>query len=345
VFKVQDDIANAVVQALQIKLMGGELSRQKGGTQNLEAYQLYLRALSSHHQLTESSLDAAGEYLDRAIKLDPSYGGAWALLARNTAYKTSNGSLDAAEGYERTRQLAQHAVQLSPDLADAHAWLAFVFMVVDRDWAAAETELQRALAIDPTNPTALWQAAHLSSTLGRWDDAERQFRAALARDPLNPLPLVQLADVYYKTGRYVESEGMYRKVLELAAGAPWIRMYLGAALLQQGKAEAALAMVQREADEGWRLLILPIVLQANGRQAEADEALKALIARWADNKAYYIAMNYAYRGDHDLALQWLERASEQKNYILLGIVGNPLFANLADDPRYKAILRKMKLPE
>ena len=81
VFKVQDDIANAVVQALQIKLAGGELSRRKGGTQNLEAYQLYLRAVSALNQIHPSSLDAADEYLDQAIKLDPSYGMAWAVLA------------------------------------------------------------------------------------------------------------------------------------------------------------------------------------------------------------------------------------------------------------------------
>ena len=79
---------------------------------------------------------------------------AWALLAFNALLKTLYGSLDAAEGYERARQLAQHALQLSPDLAEAHASLVWVLML-NWDWAAAETELQRALAIDPTNPTAL----------------------------------------------------------------------------------------------------------------------------------------------------------------------------------------------
>ena len=106
---------------------------------------------------------------------------------------------------------------------------------------------------------------------------------------------------------------MYRKVLELAPGVAWFHQAIGAALLQQGKAEAALAMVQQDVDEGSRLLFLPIMLQANGRKAEADEALKALIARWADRGAFYVAMNYAYRGDHDLALQWLERAYQQKD--------------------------------
>ena len=155
------------------------------------------------------------------------------------------GVLDPAEGNERVRQLAQHALQLSPDLVDARASLVWVLML-NWDWAAAETEAQRALAIDPTNPNALRAAGQLSSTLGRWDDAERQFRAALARDPLNPLTICGLGDVYYRTGRYAEAEVMYRKVLELAPGSRWIHQVIGAALLQQGKAEAALAMVQQE---------------------------------------------------------------------------------------------------
>jgi hypothetical protein len=123
-------------------------------------------------------------------------------------------------------------------------------------------------------------------------------------------------------------------------------MAIGTALLQQGKAEAALAMVQQEGDEAQRLLYLPIILQANGRQAEADEALQAQIAQWADRGAVFVAQTYAYRGDHDLALQWLERAYQQKEALLsYYIVREPLLKNLADDPRYKAILRKMNLPE
>ena len=110
IFEVQDDIANAVVQALQIKLAGGELSRRKGGTQNLESTEWYLRARSALYQHTRSSIDAASEYLDEAIKLDPSFGVAWGRLAHTVHRKVVLGSLDAAElGYERARQLAQHA--------------------------------------------------------------------------------------------------------------------------------------------------------------------------------------------------------------------------------------------
>jgi TolB-like protein/Flp pilus assembly protein TadD len=345
IFKVQDEIANAIVQALQIRLAGGEVSRRKGGTLNLDAYQLYLRAMSAVNQNTKESLDAAGVYLEQAIKLDPGYGMAWYALATVVSMKTDNGWLAPTEGWERVRQLAQHALQLSPDLAEAHARLQWAHMSLDWDWPAAKAEGRRALAIDPANPSALMAAGRLSATLGRWDDSERQLRAALVRDPLNTYLIWNLGFTYYRAGRFAESEGLYRKLLELEPGFLWTRSYLGKTLLAQGKAQAALAMVQQEADEITRLWFLPIVLQAAGRQAEADQALKAQIAQWADTGAFFVAMTYAFRGDHDRALEWLERAYQQKDASLDEIVGEPLFKNLADDPRYKAFLRKMNLPE
>jgi tetratricopeptide (TPR) repeat protein len=348
VFTVQDEIASAVVQALQIKLSGGELSRQKGGTQNLEAYLLGLRAEGAVIQNTPSSLDAASEYLDQAIKLDPNYAWAWSRLATITLLKTTNTSLAAAEGYERARQLARHALQLSPDFVDAHVRLAFLNLY-EWDWAAAEIEGQRALEIDPTNDQALFFAGNLSYALGRWNEAERQFSRARIRDPLNSYFIYGLGGLYCKTGRFAEAEAMYRRLLELAPGFVPARGKFGQALLADGNPEGALAMAQQSVGglygEGGEQLFVPIALQANGRQSEADALLKAEIPRWADRGAYFVAMNYAYRGDRDLALQWLERAYEQREPALSYIVGEPLFKNLADDPRYKVFLRKMKLPE
>ena len=236
------------------------------------------------------------------------------------------------------RQLAQHALQLSPDLAEAHAALMYVHRTLDWDWAAAESEGQRAFAIDPTNPDALDVAATLSYTLGRWDDAERQLRAALVRDPLNTFVLTDLAMTYYFAGRFAEAEGMYRKVLEQAPHSAFAPSWLGMTLLAQGKPEEALAMVEQEVDEGDRLAYLPIVLQAVGRKAEADDALQAQIAQWANTCAVCVARTYAYRGDRNRALEWLERAYKQKDVSLVLIVGEPLLKNLADDPRYKAFL-------
>jgi tetratricopeptide (TPR) repeat protein len=161
---------------------------------------------------------------------------------------------------------------------------------------------------------------------------------------LNPYLTWNLAFAYYRAGRLQESEALYRKLLEAEPGFLWTRSYLAKVLLAQGKPDAALAMVQQEADEATRLWFLPVILQAAGRQAEADEALQAQIARWADTGAFFVAVTYAYRGEHDHALEWLERAYRQKDASLDEIVGEPLFKTMADDPRFKAFLRKMKLP-
>lgn len=344
IFAVQDEIANAIVQALQIQLAGGELSRRKGGTQNLEAYQLFLKARSARGLNNRPSSDAAVDYLEKAIKLDPDYGMAWVLLSNTFSLKVDGGYLPAKEGYERSRQLAQHALKLSPDLVWAHTQLAYIHLRLDRDWAAVENELKRGRDIDPTNSSVLETAGMLSYTLGRWDDAVRQLRAALVRDPVNPYLIWRLGFTYYGAGRFAESESTYRKLLELRPGFLWTRGYLGKTLLMQGKREEALAMVQQEADEAERLNYLPVVLRAAGRQAEADEALQAQIARWADTGAYYVAQSYAYRGENELALQWLERANVQKDAGLIEILGEQMFKGMAEDPRYKAFLRKMNLP-
>jgi tetratricopeptide (TPR) repeat protein len=323
--------------------MGGTLSRQEGGTQNLEAYQLYLRAVSGTLQNTRSSLDAAGKYLELAIKLDPTYGRAWSQVSFVLVNKADNGFVDVTEGYERARQASQRALQLSPELMRARAMLQYILQTFDWDWVAAEAEGRRALAITPTDPDVLNAAGMLSVILGRWDDAERQFRASLARDPLNTYVMFNLGYAYYAASRFADSEAEYRRLLEAEPGFAWGRNYLGLTLLAQGKAREALDVVQQIEDDGERLRLFPIFLQATGRQAEADEALRAQIARWANTGAFFVAMTYAHRGDREQAIEWLERAYKQRDTWLVGITGEQVFKNMADDPRYKAFLRKMNL--
>jgi TolB-like protein len=277
-FQVQDDIANAVVQALQIKLMGGELRRQRGGTQNLDAYQLYLRADNALMQNTSAALDAAYEYSDQAIKLDPNYGMAWLLWANTILLKTENGLLDPNEGYERARQATQHALQLSPELAEAHALLQSILMSVDRDWAAAEAEGQRARAIDPT--AGLQIASLLSIALGRWtrrsDNFRRRSRAIRSIRTCSgrsARPTTARVGCRNPKQRF-ESCSRPRRI---SCGPA--RTSAGRCSLKADRRRACHRA--EEADEGFRAMLLPSVLRALGRDAEADEALKAQIEGWA----------------------------------------------------------------
>jgi TolB-like protein/Tfp pilus assembly protein PilF len=345
IFAVQDEIAGAIAQALQIQLAGGELSRRKGGTQNLDAYQLYLRAVSTRNQGSKSSLATADEYLEQAIELDPSFGLAWQEHAFVVGMQTDAGVLAAMDGYERARQLARHALQISPDLADAQATLSYVSHARDWDWVAAGTEARRALAMDPTNGNAQMAAGFLSITLGHFADAERQLQSVLVRDPLNTNTIWNLGEAYYLSGRFDDAERTFRRLLELAPNYQWTRRALAQTLLARSKPEAALAMAQQMESEDDRLCLLPIALQATGRVTEADAALALLVKNWSGTSAYWIAAVYAYRGDHDLALRWLDIAYEQRGVDITYIVGEPLFSKLAGDPRFKAFLRKMNLPE
>ena len=126
IFAIQDEIAGAIVQALEVRL-SGKLRRPQGGTQNLAAYELYLRAWNGEDWYTESSLDAAERYLQQAIELDPAFSMAWSTLASVYLVKVENGYVDAKEGFARVRQLTQHALQLNPNNAYAHDMLSTIY--------------------------------------------------------------------------------------------------------------------------------------------------------------------------------------------------------------------------
>lgn len=345
IFVVQDEIANAIAQTLQISLQGGTLDRRKGGTRNLEAYQLFLRADAADEQATKESFDAAERYAKQAIELDPDYGLAWDVLSDVASLRADSGFVRSIDGYEQARKIAQHTLQISPELVTARAKLGYIYLAFDWNWTAADAELKRALAIDPTDPSALNFAGILANTLGRWGEAERLLRAAQVRDPLQPYVMWNLANTYYLARRFVESESTYRQLLAMAPSFGWTRPYLGRTLLALGKPSEALTIIEDDPEEVSRLSYLPSVLYALGKRAEAEEALEAQIRAADKIGPVYVAQSFAFRGENDLALAWLERAYTQKDPALVQIVGESLFDRLADDPRYKAFLRKMNLPE
>jgi transcriptional activator of cad operon len=346
IFEVQDEIATAIATALQISLAGGPLSRERGGTRNLDAYKLYLRAQSSVTvDSTETTIKAAQDLLRQAVKLDPNFGLAWALLASMSVALVDNSDLSPAEGYEEARRLAMHAIELSPGVAEPHAILAYLYRR-DWDWAAARTELRLALSADPADPVSLMLDGLLSMTLGQHEKAEHQLRAAVGRDPLFDYANFNLGRELYLRGEYSAAETIFRRLLEISPRFKWTRPYLAKTLLAQGKSQAALdALEPMEADAASKLDYLSVILLANGRNSDADAALQTLIAQHAATDASSIAMTYACRNEKTLALHWLERAYAQKDAGLMEMMGEPLLKNISAEPRFHAILRAMNLPD
>jgi TolB-like protein/DNA-binding winged helix-turn-helix (wHTH) protein/Tfp pilus assembly protein PilF len=346
IFEVQDEIATAIATALQISLAGGPLSRERGGTRNLDAYQLYLRAQSAvTADSTPATIKSAQSMLRQAIKLDPNFGLAWTLLAGMSVPLVDDGDLSPAKGYEEAERLARHAIVISPGVAEPHALLAYLYRTRDWDWAAARRELRLALDADPADPVSLMLDGLLWMTLGQHEKAEHQLRAALDRDPFFNYANFNLANALYLQGKYAEAEAVFRRLLEISPRFKWTRPYLAKTLLAQGKARAALDTLQPMDLDASKLDYLSVVLLANGRAPEAQAALQMLIAQHAATDASCIAMTYAYRNEKQLALQWLEQAYAQRDAGLMQMKDEPLLKNISAEPRFHAILRAMNLPD
>ena len=169
-------------------------------------------------------------------------------------------------------------------------------------------------------------------------------RKSIERDPLRMDAYLWLANLLTAVGRYAEAEIAIRKYLELDPNSTGWHRWVGENLFLQGKSDEALREMEREPDEGERLAGLSLVYHTLGRRADADSALGLLKKNYAD-ECFTIAKAHAWRGENDLAFDWLDRTYARREPGLADIKLSPYFQRLAGDPRYKAFLRKMNLPE
>ena len=344
IFVVQDDIAGEVVKALKVTLLGTALTT-RSKPQDSEAYNLALQGRFFLERRGQKDLERAVDYFRQSRERDPEYAPAWAGLSQAYARQADYGFVPVADGYRRAREAAEKALALDPQLVDAHLAMGWIHTVYDWDWAAADASFRRALDLEPGNAQALRHAGIQALTLGRWNEAIDLANKAIERDPLRPNSYSNLGLVLLAVNRDTEAEAAFRKALELDPDGALRHLALGRALLLQGKTDAALREMQQETDEIWRLSGLPLVFHALGRRSESDAALAALKSKYAGEMAYQIAEVHAFRGEADLAFEWLERAYDQRDGGVADIKGDRLMRGLVDDPRYKAFLRKLKLPE
>jgi tetratricopeptide (TPR) repeat protein len=311
---------------------------------NPEAYNLTLQGRYSRLQNTPQGVARAIQYYRQALELDPAYAAAWAGLSRAYARQADVGLLPTAEGYRLAREAAQKALALDPESVDVLLSMAWIHATYDWDWEAADASARKALELEPGNADALRVAALLASGLGRWDDALDLSNKSIERDPLRAGTYNNLGNVLLALDRDADAEAALRKALELTPGGSSIHVQIGLALVLQGKAEAGLQEIRAEPDDTVRATGLPLALHALGRSSEADAALAALKEKYADVAAFQIAEAHAYRGEADAAFEWLDRAYSQRDGGLAGIKYSRFLRGLAGDPRYGALLRKLKLP-
>jgi TolB-like protein/Tfp pilus assembly protein PilF len=345
IFKVQDEIATAVVAALKVSLMGRGVPRAPS-TSNVEAYTLYLQAQAIHNagaRLVDE--ERAIDYLLRALRVDRNFARAWASLAR---YRVEAWGYYTSRSYQDTlleaRDAAEKALELDPTLPDAHIAMADVYDL-EWNWKQRDGEIRQALALDPNYALALSDASQSARDQGRFDEALQQAQKAVALDPLQADGYFILATVYFASGRLAESQPAFRQSLDLAPSRSQYHLSYGYMLLAQHDPQAALAQMDQETDERYREVGRALALDALGRTSEADRALVTAETNYGTIVEYLIAAVYAKRNDVGRASDWLDRAFALHDGWLSWVAWDPMLNNLKADARYKALLHKMDMLE
>jgi len=347
IFVVQDEIARAATEALEPKLLGGN-SKQVASTlrsANPEAYQAYLQAkYFSGRGTGKEDLGKALAYAGAAIKLDPKYAPAWALLATVQNMMAQFGLIDVSEGFRKAHDDAERAIALDPTSASAYLALAKTQISYDWDWDAAKTCLTKAAALEPGNDEVFRIHSHLSEVLGNLDEAIKLEEQAVALDPLRANSHLSLGYLLYMAGRYAEAQAALQKALDLNPKAVTVHASLGKVLIAEGNPQRALAEIEKEPSDSGKLMGHALAYHALGREEDSSLALAGLIAKYEADSAYQIAQVYAFRGESGKSFEWLERAYKQRDTGLPAIQTDPLLKTLRHDQRFTELLKKLRLP-
>jgi TolB-like protein/Tfp pilus assembly protein PilF len=346
IFKVQDDIAGAVVKALKISLLKSAALGVSPPTTSSEAYTLYVQAgaLILHSNPADNA--RAADYLERALQLDPKYAPAWARLTQTRTFQYEMRSLSFEQAREEARRSAQQALELDPNLAAAHLSMARVYRFFDWNWAAVGAEIQRARQLDPRDAAALRWAGVQALGLGHATDAIDLLQQAVDLDPLDGANYTILGEANLAISRYAAADFAFRKAVELAPPRGFGSNTRHAqVLLATGQAAEALTLFEQLEDAGDREWGKALAYFSLGRKADSDTAVMNLESNFAESNAYQIAQVHVYRREIDQGFKWLDQAYREHDRRLAIIKADPLMATLRGEPRYAALLRKMNLPE
>jgi tetratricopeptide (TPR) repeat protein len=329
--------AAALALALGVLAYGGASESRRGETPSDEAREAYLRGRYFWNKRSAVGVARSVTLFRRAIELDPEYALAYSGLADAYVFDLSD--------WPKAAETARKALALDPTLAAPHATLGFGLMFHDWDWEGAERELQLALELDPRYATAhQWYATWLA-TRGRLEEARQQLAEARRLDPLSLSILGDQAQLAYFERDYARAEALCREALDLDPDFVWAHIHLSKIYAHTGQ-PAELYAARRRAD------VLsgapPEWLAALDESAPRgrDAMLRAAARHYEAHPiavAYAIAECYAHLGERDLALDWLERASDERNFYLVYMKVEPTFDGLRREPRFQEVARRVGL--
>jgi TolB-like protein len=350
VLKLQTEIATAVAVALKVTLLGDISQKiELGGTRNPAAFDAYLRASEawqSRHDTAKDVPVAIAAYTE-AIRLDPNY--ALAFAGRSYALSThaAEEATEAAirEGFANAEKDARRALELGPQLAEAHMALANVFEIGSLDFARAREEYERAVALAPGNAQVLRVSGEFGAYMGHFDAAIAAARRAVVLHPLARSSRTILGRALYAARRYGEAAAAQAEVISLSPDFKAAYAERGLAFYGLEDLEGAHTWCERKRDDWQSQLCLAVVYEKLGRHADAQAELKEMQTAVGDAAAYQYATIYAQWGERSKALEWLDTAMRLRDPGLIELKTAPLLDPLRNEPRFLAVMRQLKFPD
>jgi TolB-like protein/Tfp pilus assembly protein PilF len=349
VLVVQDDIAREITEKLRLKLNRkekGQIARHY--TENVDAYQAYLKGRYFWNKRTVESLRRGIEYFKQAIDRDPGFASAYAGLSDSYTLLVVRESLPPDEGFSKAKAAARRALAIDDDLAEAHASLGHA-MLHNWEWEQGERELKRAIELNPGYPSAHhWYAEHLTAS-GRCDESIRELKLAAELDPLSLIINADLGRAYYYARDYDEVAKQEARTLEMDSHFWLSYINLGRSYTQRGMHSHAIAELEKASELSTRntevLSFLAFAYAAAGNRDAALGKLSELneLARQSHVPPYHYAIVNAGLGDNDRAFEWLERAVEKHSVDLFTLKVEPMFDRLRSDARFTDLLRRVGL--
>jgi len=347
VFVVQEEIARHLSEKLRPKLKGAAQKQlTKRYTDNAEAYQLYLRGRYYWNKRTGEAIKMGIEYFQQAIEKDPGYALAYVGLADSYSILPNYSEMTAAEANLKAQAAALRALELDDTLAEAHATLGTISS--DQwNWPEAEKRLARALELNPSYASAhRWYAEYLAHT-GRVKEGLAEMQRAYELDPLSLIINQGLALALHYTRQYDQASAQFRKTLEMEPNFAPGHLHFALPLLKQGRYPEAIAELNQAktlmGGHSSAMGLLGYAYAVSGRRKEAEQILHELSERSKQRfvSSFDLAVIHLGLGEQDRTFELLNKAYEERTWLVTLLKVEPLFDSLRSDPRLADLLRRI----
>jgi TolB-like protein/lipopolysaccharide biosynthesis regulator YciM len=350
IFAIQDDIAQSIVKALKIEILGAEEEPLvKVHTEDTEAYEAYLKGRFHLFKFTHEHFDTALESFHLALEKYPDYALAYAGIAFAWLAKGNLGFASLRKSFLESKEAALKAIELDDSVAEAHDVLAGVRFYFEWDWNRAEAELTRAIELNPNNVNARLTYAEFSGAMNRPEEAMAEVEQALELDPLNHFPQQMYGGHLLQAHRYDDAIAQFKKTLKMepsffvAHESLWVALHLKGMdeealseaktyFIKQDMKEVADAIDKGYADGGYP-----------GAMRQAAEALEES-AKQVYVLATRIALVYAHAKEIDRTLEWLEKAYKEREPLMVYLGVDIQWDPIREDPRFQELLGRMNFP-